>query len=165
MVDNTARVQEIKEIISKHPEYKIIDIAHEMFLSDSTISNLIKNNNIRYNNKKHMKYKGLDYDKVSKFIKNNPNLNLEKIGNKFGVTKPTISGFIKANNIPYNFSKVKYVPVDKKDIIEFIKEHPSYKINDILSHFEIPISYILNRWSWKELGYVSKSKRDRYRSN
>ncbi|MBC1228771.1 helix-turn-helix domain-containing protein [Listeria booriae] len=96
---------ELDEWVRKHPEMTYQELANSFNTSKENVIQVIKKNDIPYIPKGNNDKVGIDIEDLRKFIGENPDLSVKKIGEQYGVSEATIKKRIKKYNIPYQMKR------------------------------------------------------------
>lgn len=136
--------KDVKEMIKAHPEYTIQEIADELDSNYTTIQQIIRSNNLKYEDKSHMNTfdRNMDPDEIQKYIHLHPDYSIKQLAEHYAVGETTISDYIKRHDLTY-FKNNKLNKLNVEDVTQFIKRYPNLYQKDWAKHFGVDPTTLL----------------------
>ena len=131
--------KELRDYISAHPDETQSKIGEHFQTSGSKISQLIRDYDIPYADKKF--HSMISKEVLEEYIKTHPNENHEQIANHFGVTKAQVGILIKKFDIPYLKKKAQLL-FTEEELRSYVLAHPEATLSDIGDNFNATAAYI-----------------------
>lgn len=101
--------------------------------------------------------KKITIEKYNQIQQDYPDWTYRQIANYFDCSETKIRLFVRDNNLIYNSKKngLKYTH-SFEEIQQYIQEHPSADMREIIEHFHVSYVNIEYLYGWKKLGYKNK---------
>ncbi|MCY8636639.1 HTH domain-containing protein [Bacillus sp. S17B2] len=131
---NDRVVENLKTLVSKHPDWTVSKLSKELDVSATSVWHIIKDNNIEYT-PKVIKNK-VDVEKLKEEIKRNPQWSVNQLAEKLGVSENTIRRKIEKYNIEYTPKVIKN-KVDVEKLKEEIKNNPKWTVKQLAEKFGV----------------------------
>ncbi|RHL12359.1 HTH domain-containing protein [Bacillus licheniformis] len=150
---NDRVVENLKTLVSKHPDWTVSQLSKELDVSATSVWHIIKDNNIEYT-PKVIKNK-VDVEKLKEEIKSNPQWSVKQLAEKLGVSENTIRRKIEKYNIEYTPKVIKN-KVDVEKLKEEIKSNPQWSVKQLAEKLGVSENTIRRKIEKYNIEYTPK---------